>query len=290
MATTAPTDFKVNGMFSTYTDVVMEVAFKDDQEVEKSTYDPGEPIEISVSLWKGGLVQASHTIGDGGPILGNAKNIWAVVSRASGELFPDDSATQTVTFTEQGNGLYTGVLDGSFTTAFGAYDFAVMATGTIPNPEDPSAPPIEFFRRLDQSVYVAAPYASAVVFAQKSVTMYDYSSIITGDVLVNEPVVPESQDVSLLVGLGASTPGGYVVKADRIQLLEGANIAGTVYTDEDPINAGTIVNPPVTGVSFPLFEGERGGFPEFDHAGGNLSPDYSVSTGRISHVAPPRPR
>ena len=198
----------VNGRLATLTDVVMDVQF------EKSNYLPGEPVKITVSLFEGGLVQASHTVG-AGPIIGAANGIKAMVTLPGG-------STAEVPFTEVGNGVYTGTF--ANTQAKGTYEFAVTANGTAPVSGD------KFFREFDQSVYVAPVYAAAAIFAQKSVVMQNGSSIVTGDILVNEPLPPGSQSVSLLVGAGASTPGGYDLKADRIKIESGASVASVCTT------------------------------------------------------------
>ena len=81
--------------------------------------------------------------------------------------------------------------------------------------------------------------------------MIDGSKVITGDVLVNNAVPPQNTEVSLRVGPGASTPGGYAIKADKIQILAGATVASTIYTTSAPLNAGTITGTVKTGFSPP---------------------------------------
>ncbi|MGB5873866.1 MAG: T9SS type A sorting domain-containing protein, partial [Bacteroidota bacterium] len=247
----------VNGNFATFTDVVMEVTF------DKSNYLPNEPVRITVALFEGGQVQGAHTIG-GGPILD--ADVRFEVTLPNGTIM-------TRTLDPQGNGVYSKEFTN--TGAKGTYDFMVTAEGTAPLSGE------EFFRRLDQSVYVAPVYASAVLFAENSVTLQEGARIITGDVLVNEPA---GQGVSVLVGLGASTPAGYSIKADRIQVLEGATVASTIYTNEDPINAGTITGT----VNMPL-ELPVGTFPLFEPADARVGSagDLSVSTNDHVPLASP---
>ncbi|MBP1654870.1 MAG: hypothetical protein H6Q28_1426, partial [Bacteroidetes bacterium] len=254
----------INGRIATLTDVFMDVEFN------KSNFLPTEIVEITVSLFEGGQVQASHTTG-GGPITGAAAGIKAAVT------LPDGS-TATVPFIEVGNGVYTGTFVN--TSAKGTYGFVVTAQGVAPVSGD------FYFRKYDQSVYVAPAYASSSLLAKNSVVMNDGSKVVTGDVLVNNAVPPGSQSVSLRVGAGASTAGGYNLFAYRLEVLAGGSVASSVFTGVPPINAGTITGAVKTGVGFPILTDEviNEIFPATKSATGDFAPNYSVSTGSTSDL------
>ncbi|MGH7493304.1 MAG: hypothetical protein ACREOO_13055 [bacterium] len=95
---------------------------------------------------------------------------------------------------------------------------------------------------------------SYVVFATNSVFLDQNADILSGNAGVNDqspgPVL-DSQ-VELAVGIGATTPAGFVLKADRIRVKSGALVASDVFCNELS-NSGNITGDFTLSLELPLF-------------------------------------
>jgi hypothetical protein len=215
---------------ATSTDVVMEVSF------DQSSYELDEHVVIHVTLFEGGQIQGSHTVG-GGPI--TDANVTAEV------ILPSTGQTQTIPLTHSGNGLYAGQFTN--TSSGGTYDFNVCASGILPTAQQP------FTRKLVQSIYVFEPYTDIALFAENSLTINDGTTINSGDILVNRKSQPGDPGVELSIGTGVETPAGYAVKADRVQISDRSTIGGDLYYNE-LTNAGTINGDMISPLLLPVKE------------------------------------
>jgi alpha-amylase len=95
--------------------------------------------------------------------------------------------------------------------------------------------------------------ANTVVFAKNSVWLKENANILSGNVLVNDaspgPVL-DSQ-VELSVGQGVDTPAGFVLKANRLKVKQGAVVASEVHYNEIT-NNGTITGALHTPLALPV--------------------------------------
>jgi hypothetical protein len=225
---------------------------------DRSNYALQDPVVVRAVLMEGGQVQAQHTLG-GGPITG--ATVTADVT------LPGSGSTQTIQLTHSGNGVYTGTFTN--TSAGGPYGFTLRANGVT----SLQAP---FTRQTIQSVYVVPAYRNAVLFAADSVSLDDYSKIITGDVLVNRRSQSGDPGVELLIDPSVMTPAGYSLKADRIKILAGATVASDVYFNQLS-NAGTITGHQFSSVTLPV-----DAFPPFEAADPGTATAANVTGGYLS--------
>jgi len=98
------------------------------------------------------------------------------------------------------------------------------------------------------------PPENYVVFATNSVFLEQNAEILSGSVGVNDespgPVL-DSQ-VELTVGMGVTTPPGFVLKADRLRVKSGAQVASDVFCNE-LTNSGSITGDFTLSLDLPLF-------------------------------------
>ena len=83
--------------------------------------------------------------------------------------------------------------------------------------------------------------------------MKQNSDVLSGDIGVNEAGSSPFLDsqVELSIGIGATTPAGYSIKANRIKVKQGSTINGDVYYNELD-NNGTITGSQNTPLELPL--------------------------------------
>ncbi|MGH7597474.1 MAG: hypothetical protein ACREOI_14060, partial [bacterium] len=93
-----------------------------------------------------------------------------------------------------------------------------------------------------------------VVFATNSVFLEQNAEVLSGSVGVNDespgPVL-DSQ-VELTVGIDVTTPPGFVLRADRIRVKSGAQVASDVFCNE-LTNSGSITGDLTLSLDLPLF-------------------------------------
>ena len=78
-------------------------------------------------------------------------------------------------------------------------------------------------------------FANVVIFAENSVDMDQDSAVISGDVAVNaedDGGVEGPDPRELIIGVQASTPSGYFVKADTIRVKQDADVDGDVFCND----------------------------------------------------------
>jgi hypothetical protein len=95
--------------------------------------------------------------------------------------------------------------------------------------------------------------SSVVVFAVNSVYFKQGSEVISGSVIVNEVSAGPTLvgDFELAIGIGVTTPTGYLLAADSIKLKSGAVVNGDIYFN-DLTNGGTVVGELVEGLELPV--------------------------------------
>ena len=91
------------------------------------------------------------------------------------------------------------------------------------------------------------------LFATHSLWLKQNSDVLSGDIGVNEAGSSPFLDsqVELSIGIGATTPAGYSIKANRIKVKQGSTINGDVYYNELD-NNGTITGSQNTPLELPL--------------------------------------
>ncbi len=98
-----------------------------------------------------------------------------------------------------------------------------------------------------------APQQDFVVLATNSVWLELGADILSGDVIVNNAGgAPTLTGKKLIVGIGATTAAGYVLKADDIQVLHGARVNSDVFYNK-LVNRGTIKGSLNTPLNLPVF-------------------------------------
>ena len=233
--------------------------------IDKSTYLPGQTVQLQAVLSQGGqLIGGDHV--SGGTPISNA-TVQASV------IVPGSATPDSVTFVPKGNGLYLASFTN--TTAKGTYDFTVVARGTYNTAGGVFSVPQTFTRQTRQSVYVSPPFiGNAALVGIDSISIQDSAVIRSGSAIVN------TKKGRLTVGVGATTPARYSLKANSIVVLSGAVVASDIYFNQ-LTNAGTLGGSKFTPLStFPLVQ-----LPPFESAKtGSLS--INVATGTTAALAP----
>ena len=144
----------------------------------------------------------------------------------------------------------------------GAIALLVIAPTVLSNKTAPALPP---------------GFRDVVILGTNSIRLERSSSIISGDVVVNDasrgPTL--SSQVELRIDRDVTTPAGFSLKADSIRIERGADIGGDVFHNELR-NKGTIRGSLSSPLPLPVF----GPLPEFltGVPGGN---DISVRKNRV---------
>jgi hypothetical protein len=177
----------------------------------------------------------------------------------------------------QGDGTYTGTY--SNTLLPGTYD--VMVLGTVPNSAVPTAP---FTRQYEQSVYVVKPFTStAVVLATNSVLIREQTTIVSGDIIVNnnKQTAGVAGNVELLIREQSVTPAGYSLKAPGISIGNQAVIKSDVYYNT--LTSSTTIAPALkhTPLSLPVLTA----LPPFQVAAPGQT-DITVASNQTTTLSP----
>jgi hypothetical protein len=189
----------------------------------KSTYAPGDEVTITATITQGGGAPGGeHTIlnSTAGQPVTNA-NVTAQFTRP-GMSTPD---LPPIVFTNNGDGTYSGTYTN--TQSSGTYDFKVLAE--VPNPTIPDQP---FIRQSEQSFYVINPFNSrAVVFGSNSVLIREQTTIVSGDIVVNNVKTTPgvAGNVELWIREQSATPAGYSIEAPRILINAQVKMKSDIY-------------------------------------------------------------
>ncbi len=141
---------------------------------------------------------------------------------------PGSLVPESIALTHVGGGNYQGTFENQ-TVLPGSYDIRVSATGSLPDVPEP------FTRENQQSIFVNPPSgpSTIVLLGTRSVQLQSYSSITSGDVIVNDKLtVPDPQ---LIADAGVTFWSGnsnvYVLGGNSIGLSASATVNGQVYAN-----------------------------------------------------------
>jgi len=188
------------------------------------TYDIGQPVTVTASLFQGGgAPDDEHTL--------FASTAGVPVENATVKAYitlPGSFAPDSILLDYVGSGKYRGTFTGR-TVLPGSYDIRVSATGSLPDVLEP------FTRENRQSIFVNPPSGEStiVLLGTRSVRLQDYSSVQSGDVLVNDKLAaPDSQlVVGSSVTLWTGNPNAYVLGSNSIGLSASAAVNGQIYAN-----------------------------------------------------------
>lgn len=121
-----------------------------------------------------------------------------------------------------------------------------------------------------------------VILATNSAFLEQNSAVASGDVVVNDssPGPTLSSNRELTIGIGAATPAGWAVKADRIRVRSDAEVGGEVSCNDLDDATGTVTCQPLSLPVFPFLP------PFVEAAPRPDAPDVFVAAGGSATLPP----
>ena len=157
--------------------------------------------------------------------------------------------------------------------------------GTALSPLDGSAARRRGPRPTAGAVFVPPGFSPVVVFGLNSVQLQQGAEVHSGDVVVNDDEPGATLgcgDRKLCVGIAASTPAGYAVKADSIQVKAQGALLGSAFCNS-LVNNGSQPNLSCSPLTLPVFPNP----PSFTAESGRPSAaDVTVAAGGSATLPP----